>query len=47
MLIVSPQHMEFVNSYIHCGWVADQGVFDGNAYDKPWQWLMQNQGMHS
>ena len=47
MLIVPPQHMELVNGYIHCGWVAvDQGGSDGSAYDKPWQWLMRNQGMH-
>ena len=46
MLIVPPQHMELVDSYIHCGWVADPGILDGNTYDKPWQWLIQNQGMH-
>ncbi len=47
MLIVPPQHMELVSGYVHCGWVVGQGQIDGNAYDKPWKWLMQNQGMHS
>ena len=47
MLIVPPQHMELINSYIHCGSVAaGRGELDRDAYDKPWQWLVQNQGMH-
>ena len=35
--------MEFVEGYVHRGWV--NCVKDGEEYDKPWKWLKTDIGM--
>lgn len=44
MLVVPPQHMEYVDNYVHRGWVDPDK--ERSDYDRPWEWLKRNQGIY-